>query len=182
MEFLTYFSSLLSILFIFILVFCLYRGYRIDSFRQKMFCLRDELFDEARKGNIPFDSDAYGMLRSTINGTIRFAHKLSLWQMITFVVLVKTDNFQEDKPFTERFEANLKNLSDDQAKVVRDRHMYLNFLMVEHIVLSSPLILLTFFLPITFFLVAKSRLTRALAPFKSPLDKLDSAVLAIGRA
>jgi hypothetical protein len=181
MEIATYFTSLISILFIFVLIFWFYRGYRVDSFRQKMFLLRDNLFDEAMNGNIPFESDAYGMLRSTINGAIRFAHKLSLWQIITFLILVKSDKKCMGKSFSERLESKLKGMKAEEIKVIHEQHMYLNFLIVEHILLSSPLILLTVLIPITFFLTAKKHITRVIAPFKFPLDKLDSAAFAIGR-
>lgn len=181
MEISTYFATLISVFLIFILVFWLYRDYRVDSFRQKMFLLRDGLFDEAKKGNISFESDAYAMLRSTMNGTIRFGHKLSLWQMITFLVLVKTDQEQIGKSFSKRLDSSLKGLNKEQVKIIRHHHMQLNFLMVEHILLTSPLVLLTILIPITFFVVAKKHVTSVISPFKSPLDKLDSAAFVIGR-
>lgn len=182
MDVLTYFSSLLSILLGFIFIFWLYQDYRVDSFRQKMFHLRDDLFDEARKNNLPFDSDAYGILRSTINGAIRFGHKLSLWQMITFLLLVKVDSKSIEKPFSERLDSSLKGLSQEQAKIIRNYHEALNFLRVEHMLLSSPIVLLTVLIPMTFVLGAKRHVISVIKPFKTPLDKLDSAALAIGQA
>lgn len=181
MEAFAYFSSLLSILFIFILVFWLYRGYRIDSFRQKVFLLRDQFFDEGRKGVIPFESNAYGMIRSTINGTIRFGHRISLWQMVTFILLVKSEDGRREKTFSERLDLNLKGMTSEQVKVIKEYHLRLNFLLLEHILLSSPLILLTVIIPVAFFAIAKRHITKAISPFTSPLDKFDSAALAIGK-
>ena len=51
---------------------------RLDSFRQNMFAIRDELFDFAADGNIAFDHPAYMMLRNQMNGFIRYAHHLTV--------------------------------------------------------------------------------------------------------
>ncbi len=71
--------SVASLAGLVVLYFWLYRDYRIDLFRQRLFALRDELFDLARSGAISFDDRAYGLLRSTLNGFIRFGHRLTFF-------------------------------------------------------------------------------------------------------
>src|SRR5262245_46489095 len=74
--------SLGSLLLLWVGVFWLYRDYALDRFRQRVFALRDEMFDDARKGVISFDDHAYGMLRTMMNGAIRFAHLLTIAQLL----------------------------------------------------------------------------------------------------
>jgi len=69
----------LSLIGLWVLFFWLYRDYRVDLFRQRLFALRDELFDLGRTSQIAFHHQAYGLLRTTINGYIRFAHRLSFF-------------------------------------------------------------------------------------------------------
>lgn len=181
-EFNIYISSLFSIFLLVILIFWLYRDYRVDTYRQKMFKLRDCLFDEARKGNVPFESDAYRMLRSTMNGSIRFAHKLSLIQFLVFLVLMKSDSKHIGKSFSKRLESKIELLDNEQAKLIRYYHANMNFLLVEHILFSSPLILTTVLIPVASLFKAKKVISKTLNTFQSPIDKLDSAAFAIGRA
>jgi hypothetical protein len=71
-------SLLVSSLGVLYLAFWAFRELRMDEFRQNVFRLRDELFDYAVAGNIALDHPAYMMLRSLMNGYIRFSHRLSL--------------------------------------------------------------------------------------------------------
>jgi hypothetical protein len=59
-----------------------WRTYRLDAFRHKLFFLRDELFNLCRSGELPFDDRANRKLRWALDGTIRFAHKLTLIRLI----------------------------------------------------------------------------------------------------
>jgi len=72
----------LSLIGLWVLFFWLYRDYRVDLFRQRLFALRDELFDLGRTSQIAFHHQAYGLLRTTINGYIRFAHRLSFLSVV----------------------------------------------------------------------------------------------------
>ena len=60
---LTALSTTLSLIALWALFHWLYRDYRVDLFRQRMFALRDQLFDIAASGRIAFDDPAYGKLR-----------------------------------------------------------------------------------------------------------------------
>ena len=54
----------------------------LDLLRQRLFAIRDDLFDFAADGGIEFDDPVYRELREDINNFIRFAHKLSFARMI----------------------------------------------------------------------------------------------------
>ncbi|GEM_PF-2169952 len=79
--------SALALLFLWAFVFWAWRGYRVDVFREKLFALRDELFDYASAGNISFDQPAYWMLRKTMNSAIRFAHVFTFTRLTVAILL-----------------------------------------------------------------------------------------------
>ncbi len=58
------------------------RSLLLDILRQRLFAIRDELFDFAADGGIEFNDPTYRELRDDINSLIRFAHKLSFVRMI----------------------------------------------------------------------------------------------------
>lgn len=52
-----------------------YKRVRNDAFREKLFTIRDGLFDYMVENGLPFDMPAYGLLRSSLNGLIRTTDK-----------------------------------------------------------------------------------------------------------
>lgn len=60
----------------------LWSQYRIDAFRDRLFALRDELFDVALRGEVSYTDRAYTMLRNRMNGMLRFAHHIQLSHVI----------------------------------------------------------------------------------------------------
>lgn len=110
-------SLLLSSLGLIYLAFWGFRELRMDEFRQNVFRLRDELFDFAADGNIAFDHPAYKMLRSMMNGYIRFSHRGSL---LHFVGLTLSTYFTNRSYFVSRsFDMELKEATaslDDETK------------------------------------------------------------------
>lgn len=177
MNFGNVFISSLSLLFLCILVFWLYRSFRADCFRDSMFELRDELFDDAVQERIGFDSAAYNLLRSTMNGSIRFAHCLSLTR---FIVLSKTSRpvgLPTDELFSERFRKAMDELDEDQKQLVWDYLCRMNFLLIEHMTLSSPL-LLALVLPFAISRAIKKRFLKSLmVKYETNLNRLDTALL-----
>ena len=105
--------SLISITILWVGLFWLYRDYCIDLFRQRMFALRDELFDQAAKGAIPFNHKSYGMLRVSMNGFIRFAHDFSLAHFL-FVVL--RQHKDEGLRYSERFNGLVQGLDENSEE------------------------------------------------------------------
>jgi hypothetical protein len=56
------------------------RAYLLDDLRQNLFRIRDDLFDFAADGGIPFDDPSYRELRDDLNSLILFAEKLSFFR------------------------------------------------------------------------------------------------------
>jgi hypothetical protein len=110
-------------------------------FRQRVFQLRDELFDFAAEGHISFDDPANGVLRGSMNSMIRFAHKMSL----SYAVAITLARYFCPSPGLDRFAKErlrpLKELPDGPAK---DKLMNLYARMhfeVFRFVSVSPLLL-----------------------------------------
>ena len=74
-------TSCLSLAGLWVLLFKLYPDYCVDRFRQDMFDLRADLFDD---GQIARGHPAYRLLRQTMNGFIRFGHRVNLLHAMLF--------------------------------------------------------------------------------------------------
>ena len=122
-----------------------YLNYRLDMFREKLFSLRNELFDYALENKIGFDHPSYGMLRSLINSTIRYAHKISFTELVVFSVLSRND--EHKNKFTEQYEKKWTDSLKELEPETRDKlfsfkkRFYLEIL--EYIIFTSPLLLFT---------------------------------------
>ncbi|RUM40161.1 MAG: hypothetical protein DSY80_10685 [Desulfocapsa sp.] len=79
-----YAISTISFLGIWYILFCGLPGTLLVSFRQKIFNLRNQLFAEAVKSNISFDHKAYRLVEAEMNGAIRYAHTLNLFDVFRF--------------------------------------------------------------------------------------------------
>jgi hypothetical protein len=68
------------------------RSLLLDILRQRLFEIRDDLFDFAADGGIEFTNPVYCELRVDINNMIRFAHKLSFARMILAQLQISDDD------------------------------------------------------------------------------------------
>ena len=171
--------SLLSVLGIWVLLFWLYRDYAIDRFRQDMFSLRDELFDAVDDGLLTsFDDPAYGVLRSTMNGFIRFAHRLSLLQLILLGPPrdVEEASVVREGTFSQRWSEAVATLDDGQRRKLDEFQYRMNVLVLQHLVRKSPIFAL-----IAGWIALRFCLSRVVLLLRSPLGHIDSAALAMGQ-
>src|SRR5437867_4829199 len=118
--------------------FWVYRDYRLDAFRQKLFAVRDELFDYAAQGNISFDHPSYRTLRQHLNGMLRFAHRLTIGWIIGISIarLLRSEREVDDRLARqhERIFANAP--SSSRADLAR-LHEHAMLLAIEHLLLTS---------------------------------------------
>lgn len=131
--------SLFSLMSLFIIVFWLYRDYRVDAFRQQMFVIRDEFFDASLKSGISFTSPAYGLTRSTMNGFIRFGHRMGLLQTVACVLMVRKKIDQLGGTYSAKLEKAMGDLSKEQQEIIKDYNLRMNMCFMKHIFLSSPI-------------------------------------------
>ena len=153
------------------------RDYRVNRFRHEMFALRDQLFDEAAGGQLSFDSPVYGLLRSTINGFIRFGHRIGLTQFIVFAVFGAG---VADNSFSERLEKGMADLPEEARNRIQLLATRMNVILLRHIALGSPMLLFAV-LVVALPLLVKNWIRAALLQRLSrPIDEVDTAALAYG--
>lgn len=131
-------TSIPSAIGIAYLIFWRYREFQIDQFRQGMFELRAELFDFADMGNIAFDDRAYGALRSTINGFIRFGHRLTLWHLLSLVLMTNIEEQKQTEPFDERWAKLMKPLDDAVRQQMEEYRARMERLVIKHLLFAAP--------------------------------------------
>ena len=61
-------------------LFFLFRAYRVEALRDRLFAVRQELFDLADSDGVEFSDPAYATLRQLINSFIRYAHQLTAFR------------------------------------------------------------------------------------------------------
>lgn len=178
--------SLLTILAIGFLVFKLYRDYAVASFRQGVFILRDELFDYATSGEIGFDHAAYQLLRTTMNGFIRYGHRLSLTELLVFSILNRR-NPEYDDTYSRRWNEVIGGLDKSTILRLLKYRVRMNMLVIQHLIIGSPGLMITMIIPVAFFTIYHGAKTycRTLndslqSLLKSPLNDLDAVAAAIG--
>ena len=117
--------------------------YRLDSFRQKMFAVRDELFDYAADGNISFDDPAYQLLREQMNAIIRFGHNLTLYRLVITWLGVRLTQRATNSPKAAELRNALDAVADEEvrAALYRFRNQALS-LQMERLITGSPILLM----------------------------------------
>ncbi|MEW6351244.1 MAG: hypothetical protein AB1646_19485 [Thermodesulfobacteriota bacterium] len=183
-------GSLCSILGIWCLYFWLFKDYMVDRFRQDMFRLRDTLFDFAAAGAISFDHPAYGLLRRTINGFIRFAHLLSLPRLIVFAAFGGSrDERWSGERFAQRWSEQCGLLDEDVRGRLTALRREMEMAALRHAILLSPVLSILllgrgpglhlfalWFAPSVGQEVTASRMKQALAY----LDRIDAVAASYG--
>ena len=98
--------------------FWLHAAYARDSFRQAVFALRDEMFDYAASGAISFEHPAYANLRLLLNRVIRFAHRITIWQMLGFAIVesVTEEDHQRAAEFSAEWRTAVNSIADAEVR------------------------------------------------------------------
>lgn len=110
-----------------------------------MFSIRDELFDFAHSGRIDFQHQAYRLLRNSMNGFIRYAHRLTFFQ--AFVTIVRWSITEQVHPLTWhlKWTEALGSLPLDVQSELREFHDRAMDAVAMHLLLGSFLLMV--FLP-----------------------------------
>lgn len=146
--------TLISVALIWWLFAFLWRDYRIDKCRQNLFAIRDELFDFANEDNISFRHPAYGMLRSTINGSIQYSHRVGLLEFLFFGFIGRTKNSEElTGRFTAKWRDALSDLDEPTRKQMLQFRHRVHLVIVEQVVFTSFLLVFTAFALVLFVLL-----------------------------
>ncbi len=114
----------------------------VDGFKQRIFEIRDEMFDYAADGNIDFNHPAYGTLRTLMNGYIRFAGKITLLGLLLTFLFERKRVEREGRAFTDRLNGEIDLLSPEVQKVILKYFERMSTEVGKHILRTSPLLLI----------------------------------------
>jgi hypothetical protein len=153
-------ATLVSFLMLWFLYSFAYRDYRRDVYRQKLFEARNGLFDLASSGQISFDHPAYQTLRTTINGFIRFGHRMRFGELVVFLVLEETAKDKSPDVFNERWARQTTTLPPEVRDRLNQILVRVHRLALEQLVLTSPLLLALLLPPV--MVVAMKNLSQAM--------------------
>jgi hypothetical protein len=135
-------QSCACIIFLTLLLGALWSSVRLDAFREKMFALRDELFDFAADGNIGFDEPAYRLLRQSMNGTIRYAHQLTFFRVCVTAIESKLMARVLPSNWSDDWQRALERVPNPGAKQrLESFHKRSTQLVVDRLVAGSPVLL-----------------------------------------
>jgi len=125
------------------------------AFRQDLFALRRELFLYAADGNIPFSSPAYTHLRYVLNGSLRFAERMTLGRVL-FTIAMTPQSLCETESA-----ALIAQIDDSGVRArLQDLHSRFGEVVGRHMLLGSPPLALVIF-TVAIGFVALTSLSRA---------------------
>lgn len=162
-------ASFLVLVFLCYLAFGVYQRYRVDRFRHDLFVLRDELFDRAADGYIGFDNSAYILMRTLMNGYIRYAHQLSLFQPLFVLAMERVRGPSPDlRSFNSLYSDSTVGLTPEQKSIMDDYNSRVNALVIKHVTRAMPEMLV--FIPLAFMVGAIILVRQALSRTRRSLN------------
>lgn len=105
--------------------------YLVDKFRENVLALRDEMFIDAADNHLAFDLLGYQFLRQTMNGYIRFGHRLTLLHVVLISFVTPGLNFQEG------WEKALSTASPSQRELLGKYLDRLNAIVMQYLASTS---------------------------------------------
>jgi hypothetical protein len=142
-EIATVLSSGLSLLGLAWLYFWLYRDYRRDLLRTRLFKLRADLFDAARDGRIDFNHPAYGLLRSTLNGFLRYGHRMGAFRLVMTALFVDPREMEELYRFRSKWQKALRSLDPEARDWVEGLRAQAHGALFSHLLATTGLVYLS---------------------------------------
>jgi hypothetical protein len=134
-------QSAIALGLIFVLFFRLWPAHRLDSFRQNMFALRDEVFDYAASGKIGFDHPSYKLLRQSMNGFIRYAHRLTFYRLCLTILQWRVLQDEPELIWAKSWDRSLKTLPKGVQAELKAFHSRAMMLAIERLVTGSVILM-----------------------------------------
>lgn len=126
-------QSVFSLFVLWLFVFYLWRDYRLDSFREDIFSVRDRMFLYASNRNIRFDDPAYTILRNRMNTILRYGHVFTLTRLI---LVAKTHGeFKNDT--LVQWEAAVAQLPEETQRKMREFNLCMVIFVLQHVIYCS---------------------------------------------
>jgi hypothetical protein len=95
------------------------RTFLLDNLRQRLFAIRDDLFDFAADGGVAFEHPCYRELRNDLNGLILFAHKLTVGRAVITYWMMR---WPHTKPQVNKWLQHIDQLSPLARRKFLDVH------------------------------------------------------------
>lgn len=137
-------QTLISILGLFVIYFFLYRDYRRDLHRERLFALRDRLFLFAASGKVDFESPAYGLLRMLINSSIRHTHTIGAIESLLLYFMTRKNPRVAQTQFREKWKVEVDKLPQEAQNQLNEIHHELHYLVFKQMVATSYFAILLF--------------------------------------
>lgn len=164
-----------------------YRKYLLDSTRQQLFKIRDDLFYAAAvEAKIDVNSPLYHMTRTTLNGAIRYAHDFNAMHFLLTVfyggkTMAKSPLMEE---YQDRWKEAFDTVTDEQKELIIDVQQKMHLTIFHHIVRGSLVLRFVAMILSLVFMLRDLRLEQAVVS-KGARDKwslLDAEANYIGEA
>lgn len=112
---------------------------RLDSFRQDMFAIRDEMFDFAAQGKISFEDPAYILLRTQMNGLIRYGHQITLFRSVLSAAIRHISGATQSRSWNEAWQMAISDIKDEETSAkMEEFHNRAVLLAAKRLILGSP--------------------------------------------
>ncbi len=135
----------LSLSLLWVLAFAFWRNYRIDATRDRLFELRDRMFDFAADGHVPFDSPAYARLRVIMNSVIRFTHRITFARLLFILATHKLVTLEYERDYYREWVTAVNALqSEDAKRRLQQFHVEMWSIVVRHMLTGSPILWVCF--------------------------------------
>lgn len=132
--------SCLAILITFFALLSAHKKYCVDEFRQRVFKVREDLFYYAAGGGIDFNNPAYMMTRTFLNGTLRFAERMTLVKLIVGSKLLKNHKSSFERDLLE----SLSRLNSEQREYIENSLKLSTEFTIAYLAKKNFIVVLTF--------------------------------------
>jgi hypothetical protein len=168
-------TSLFFSAFGLVIVGLLFRAYQLDNFREQIFALREEVFLYALDQEL-LESPAYRDFRALLNGTLRYAHKVTFAHMAVLVLMKRLFNLPlgKEKSPMKNWAKAVEGLCPEQKAEFQRFNVVAAELLVKKIAFTS-VFFWVFALCIALPLVVRDRLLTSGQP-QMAFEKLKGAI------
>ena len=147
--------------------------YRVDYFRQRLFKLRDELFEYANAGHLEFTHPAYTDLRLLINALIRYGHRVTIWRIVmSMVSLARSGNSHVANDYAEWRERTERIENEETRNRIYAFRSEISKIMAAHMVLISPMTIAVVGV-IAIYLRARENMLKSLSVARERIELLN---------
>jgi hypothetical protein len=133
-----------SLLLLWGLIFFCWSPYRLDSLREKLFAIRNDLFQFAARGGISFSDPSYRTLRDLMNGMIRYAYKLNGTQLLLTAIAYSSRKDEQWRIPVRLWHETVEALPAIQKDKLMSSHDEMFRVVMKHIAGGNIILLMAF--------------------------------------